>query len=78
MPKDDAILQMLGTMQNDIITIRDNHLAHIQADISEIKVKQATHGEEIAVLKKGQGVIERVLLKIVTVGVVFLTGVQVM
>jgi hypothetical protein len=48
---DEVMLAALQALHADVRTIRDNHLAHIAADIEDIKVEQATHGAAIADLQ---------------------------
>jgi DNA replicative helicase MCM subunit Mcm2 (Cdc46/Mcm family) len=37
---DAVLLEMVKGLREDVVTIRDNHLAHIAEDIQEIKVEQ--------------------------------------
>ena len=34
---DEAVLLLLQGLKEDVVHLRDNHLAHVQEDISEIK-----------------------------------------
>jgi len=42
----------INLIKDDIKDIRDNHLAHIQEDVSVLKTQQAVQGTDIKWLKK--------------------------
>lgn len=49
---DAVMLEMLKGLRADVVTIRDNHLAHIADDIQEIKAEQAEQRRDIEDLKE--------------------------
>ena len=72
---DDVMLEMLRGLKDDVVTIRDNHLAHIAADIESIKAEQISQRSDIDALmvfkseitdciKKG---VNRLILSIATI-----------
>tara|TARA_R110000765_G_scaffold80918_3_gene158494 strand:+ start:22 stop:285 length:264 start_codon:yes stop_codon:yes gene_type:complete len=44
---DDVMLEMLRGLKNDVVTIRDNHLAHIAVDIKDIQAEQIAQRRDI-------------------------------
>ncbi len=42
-----VLLEMLKGLRDDVVVIRDNHLAHIAEDIQEIKSEQASQRRDI-------------------------------
>lgn len=44
---DDVLLEMLKGLKTDIVTIRDNHLAHIADDIKDIQAEQVLQRRDI-------------------------------
>lgn len=43
----EVLLEMLKGLREDVVVIRDNHLAHIAEDIQTIKTEQARQQKEI-------------------------------
>ena len=43
----EVLLEMLKGLREDVVVIRDNHLAHIADDIQSIKVEQNRQQKEI-------------------------------
>ena len=48
---DAVLLEMVKGLRDDVVTIRDNHLAHIAEDIQDIKAEQAEQRRDIEDLK---------------------------
>lgn len=44
---DDVLLEMLKGLKEDVVTIRDNHLAHIAEDIKDIQTEQVSQRRDI-------------------------------
>lgn len=44
-------------LQNQIIDLRDNHIAHLADDITEIKIKLAGHSEALIWIKKVMAIV---------------------
>ena len=49
---DTVLLEMVKGLRDDVVTIRDNHLAHIADDIQDIKAEQAEQRRDIEELKE--------------------------
>jgi uncharacterized protein (UPF0305 family) len=49
---DAVLLEMVKGLRDDVVTIRDNHLAHIAEDIQDIKAEQAEQRRDIEDLKE--------------------------
>tara|TARA_R110001592_G_scaffold70015_4_gene214736 strand:+ start:14980 stop:15243 length:264 start_codon:yes stop_codon:yes gene_type:complete len=49
---DAILLEMVKGLRHDVVTIRDNHLAHIADDIQDIKSEQAEQRRDIDDLKE--------------------------
>jgi len=43
----EVLLEMLKGLRDDVVVIRDNHLAHIAEDIQDIKTEQAAQRRDI-------------------------------
>lgn len=43
----EVLLEMLRGLREDVVVIRDNHLAHIAEDIQSIKTEQVRQQKEI-------------------------------
>jgi len=43
----EVLLEMLKGLRDDVVVIRDNHLAHIADDIQEIKTEQVAQRRDI-------------------------------
>ncbi len=73
MPPSDALLEMMKQVHADVVQIRDNHLAHIAEDISEIKVEQAEMKKDIAIVMdfktEVEGELRSIVKKVIGVGI---------
>tara|TARA_R100000231_G_scaffold69035_1_gene55027 strand:+ start:1038 stop:1298 length:261 start_codon:yes stop_codon:yes gene_type:complete len=73
MPPSDALLEMMKQVHADVVQIRDNHLAHIAEDISEIKIEQAEMKKDIALVMDFKDEVESelksVVKKVIGVGI---------
>lgn len=73
MPPSDALLEMMKQIHADVVLIRDNHLAHIAEDISEIKIEQAEMKKDIALVMDFKDEVESelksVVKKVIGVGI---------
>ena len=65
MPPSDALLEMMKQVHADVVQIRDNHLAHIAEDISEIKIEQAEMKKDIALVMDFKDEVESELKSVV-------------
>lgn len=73
MPPSDVLLEMMKQIHTDVVLIRDNHLAHIAEDISEIKIEQAEMKKDIALVMDFKDEVESelksVVKKVIGVGI---------
>tara|TARA_R110001592_G_scaffold67354_8_gene206595 strand:- start:21932 stop:22189 length:258 start_codon:yes stop_codon:yes gene_type:complete len=44
---DEVLLEMMRNIHSDVVTIRDNHLAHIAEDITDMKVEQSAMRKDL-------------------------------
>ena len=73
MPQSDALLEMMKQVHADVVQIRDNHLAHIADDISEMKVEQAEMKKDITIVmafkEEVEGELKGIVKKVIGVGI---------
>ena len=61
---DEALLALIQSTREDLINVRDNHLAHIQSDITELHAKVDNLERRVEPLEKLQALLRQHLLKI--------------
>ena len=66
---DDALLALVQTIRDDQVNLRDNHLAHIQDDVTDIKLRVADIEHRLTPLEELNALFKAHLLKIS--GVIF-------
>jgi len=73
MSPSDALLVMMKQVHADVVQIRDNHLAHIADDISEMKIEQAEMKKDIEVVmafkQEVEGELRSVVKKVIGIGI---------
>jgi hypothetical protein len=64
---------MMKQVHADVVQIRDNHLAHIADDISEMKIEQAEMKKDIEVVmafkQEVEGELRSVVKKVIGIGI---------
>lgn len=61
---DEVLLEMMKQIHSDVVTIRDNHLAHIADDITTMKVEQAEMKRDIEEVMTFKQEVERTMSKL--------------
>ena len=61
---DEALLALVQTIRDDQVNLRDNHLVHLQEDVSDIKERVTDIENRIAPLEELHGLFKAHLLKI--------------
>jgi len=73
MPSDGVLLEMMKQVHTDVVQIRDNHLAHIAEDLTEMKVEQAEMKKDIAIVMdfkaEVEGSLRVIVKKVIGVGI---------
>ena len=62
--------QRFSSLETKIDLLKDNHLTHIQSDISQIKITQALHGQTLEAMKKGIWLVVGPVLGALGVGII--------
>lgn len=64
MPGDDAILALVQSVKEDVVHLRDNHLAHVQEDLDDIKERMTRVELRLEPLDELATVIRQHLMKV--------------
>jgi archaellum component FlaC len=73
---DEALLELIKATRDDVVTIRDNHLAHINDDIHEIKDSVKEMSMRVSAIEDTINTIKNHWWKIVSLVIAGILGVD--